>query len=88
METTLKLDDKLLAEATNYARQAHRSLSEIVAEALQEKLSKRTPKVSTGVEAVPFLPELHPDIRRVAGLASADWDATAIYHEHLAGRHA
>jgi len=31
---------------------------------------------------------LHPDIRRLTGLAPADWDAEAIYHEHLAARHA
>jgi hypothetical protein len=32
--------------------------------------------------------KLHPDIRRLTGLAPADWDAKAIYHEHLAARHA
>jgi hypothetical protein len=31
---------------------------------------------------------LHPDIRRLTGLAPADWDATAIYYEHLTGRRA
>jgi predicted RNase H-like HicB family nuclease len=31
---------------------------------------------------------LHPDIRRLTGLAPANWDAEAIYHEQLAARHA
>lgn len=34
------------------------------------------------------LNRLHPDIRRLTGLAPTDWEAEAIYHEHLVGRHA
>ncbi len=32
--------------------------------------------------------DVHPDIRRLTGLVPADWDAKAIYQQHLAGRHA
>ena len=31
---------------------------------------------------------VHPDVRRLTGLAPTVWDAEAIYHEHLAARHA
>ena len=32
--------------------------------------------------------DVHPDIRRLKGLAPAGWDAEVIYRQHLAGRHA
>jgi len=87
METTVKLDDELLAEAKHFARRSHRSLSEVVAEALHEKLSKANGKTSPKQNVSSFTPELHPDIRRLTGLASADLDAEVVYHEHLARRH-
>ena len=88
VETTVQLDDKLLAEAKHYARQVQRSFSEVVAEALQEKMSRPVAGVSTRSAVPSNMTELHPDIRRVTGLASADLDAAAVYQKHLAGRHA
>jgi len=32
--------------------------------------------------------DVHPDIRRLTGLAPADWDAKVIDRQHLAERHA
>jgi hypothetical protein len=46
METTVKLDAELLAEAKHFAKRSHRSLSEVVAEALHEKLSGANGKAS------------------------------------------
>ena len=39
METTIQLDDYLLAQAKQYAEQGRRSLSQVIAEALREKLA-------------------------------------------------
>jgi len=87
METTVKLDDELLAEAKHFAKRSHRSLSEVVAEALSKKLSKANGKNSPKQNVSGFISELHPDIRRLTGLAPADLDAKTVYHEHLARRH-
>lgn len=87
VETTVKLDDELLAEAKHFAKRSHRSLSEVVAEALHEKLSKSNGKTPPKQNVSNFISELHPDIRRLTGLAPADLDAGTVYHEHLARRH-
>jgi metal-responsive CopG/Arc/MetJ family transcriptional regulator len=87
VETTVKLDDELLAEAKHFAKRSHRSLSEVVAEALHEKLSKSNGKTPPKQNVPNFISELHPDIRRLTGLAPADLDAETVYHEHLARRH-
>ncbi len=88
METTLQLDDKLLAEANHFAKQSHQSLSEVVAEALYEKISKFSGKTSPRQNVSGLIPGLHPDIRRLTGLAPDDWDAKAIYHKQISTRHA
>jgi metal-responsive CopG/Arc/MetJ family transcriptional regulator len=88
METTVKLDDELLAEAKHFAKRSHRSLSEVVAEALREKFSKPNGKISPKQNVSSAALELHPDIRRLTGLAPADLDAETVYHDHLARRHA
>jgi hypothetical protein len=44
--------------------------------------------VGNGSSKKKTVSRLHPDIRRLTGLAPADWDAEAIYHEHLIERHA
>jgi metal-responsive CopG/Arc/MetJ family transcriptional regulator len=87
METTVKLDDALLAEAKHFAKRSHRSLSEVVAEALREKLSKSNGRTSPKQNVSDLIPKLHPDIRRLTGVAPADLDAEMVYHEHLARRH-
>jgi metal-responsive CopG/Arc/MetJ family transcriptional regulator len=87
METTVKLDNELLAEAKHFAKRSHRSLSEVVAEALHEKFSKSNGKTSPKQNVSNLIPGLHPDIRRLTGLAPADLDAKTVYHEHLARRH-
>ena len=87
METAVNLDDELLAEAKHFAKRSHRSLSEVVAEALHEKLSKANGKTSTRQSVSSFNLELHPDIRRLTGLVPAHLDAETVYHEHLARRH-
>ena len=87
METTVKLDDELLAEAKHFAKRSHRSLSEVVAEALHEKLSRANGQASPKQNVSSFNLELHPDIRRLTGLAPAGLDAETVYHEHLARRH-
>ena len=87
METTVKLDAELLAEAKHFAKRSHRSLSEVVAEALHEKLSGANGKASPKQNVSSINLELHPDIRRLTGLAPADLDAETVYHEHLARRH-
>jgi metal-responsive CopG/Arc/MetJ family transcriptional regulator len=87
METIVQLDDQLLAEVKNFAQRSHRSFSEVVAEALHEKLSKANGKASPEPTVSDLLPGLHPDIQRLTGLASADLDATMVYQEHLARRH-
>ena len=87
METTIKLEDELLAEAEHFAERSHRSLSEVVAEALQEKLSKSNGEAMAGHKGSSSIPGLHPDIRRLTGLAPANLDAETVYHEHLTRRH-
>ncbi|MEI6193479.1 MAG: DUF6364 family protein [Verrucomicrobiota bacterium] len=87
METTVQLDDELLAEVKYFAKQSHRSLSEVVAEALHEKLSKSNGNASSKPNVSDLIPGLHPDIQRLTGLAPAEFDAAAVYHEHLARRH-
>jgi metal-responsive CopG/Arc/MetJ family transcriptional regulator len=87
METAVNLDDELLAEAKIFAKRSHRSLSEVVAEALHEKLSKSNGKTSTRQSVSSFNLELHPDIRRLTGLVPAHLDAETVYHEHLTRRH-
>jgi len=87
METTVKLNDELLAEAKHFAKRSHRSLSEVVAEALHEKFSKSNGKISPKQNVSSAALELHPDIRRLTGLAPANLDAEMVYHEHLARRH-
>ena len=67
METTVKLDDELLAEAKHFAKRSHRSLSEVVAEALSEKLSKANGKTPPKQNVASFVSELHPDFRRLTG---------------------
>ncbi len=83
----IKLEDELLAEAKHFAKQSHRSLSEVVAEALHEKLSRSNGKVASKQNSLGLIPGLHPDIRRLTGLAPADLGAETIYHEHLVRRH-
>jgi metal-responsive CopG/Arc/MetJ family transcriptional regulator len=87
METMIKLEDELLAEAKHFAKQSHRSLSEVVAEALHEKLSRSNGKVASEQNSLGLIPGLHPDIRRLTGLAPAELDAKTVYHEQLARRH-
>ena len=87
METMIKLEDELLAEAKHFAKRSHRSLSEVVAEALHEKLSKSNGKTSPEQNVSNLIPGIHPDIRRLTGLAPADLDAEMVHHEHLARRH-
>jgi hypothetical protein len=87
METTVKLNDELFAEAKHFAKLSHRSLSEVVAEALHEKLSKSNGKTPPKQNVSNFISELHPDIRRLTGIAPADLDAETVYHEHFARRH-
>ncbi|HEX7578067.1 MAG TPA: DUF6364 family protein [Verrucomicrobiae bacterium] len=87
METAVNLDDELLAEAKNFAKRSHRSLSEVVAEALHEKLSKSNGKTSPRQNVPSFNLELHPDIRRLTGLAPVYLDAETVYQEHLTRRH-
>jgi hypothetical protein len=87
METMIKLEDELLAEAKHFAKRSHRSLSEVVAEALHEKLSKSNGRAPSKQNVSNLIPGLHPDIHRLTGLASAALDAKRVYHEHLARRH-
>jgi metal-responsive CopG/Arc/MetJ family transcriptional regulator len=87
METMIKLEDELLAEAKHFAKRSHRSLSEVVAEALQEKLSKSNGETSAKQKVSNLIPGLHPDIHRLTGLAPTDLNAETVYHEHLARRH-
>ena len=86
METTINLEDELLAEAKHFAKRSHRSLSEVVAEALHEKLSKSNGKASSKQNASDIIRGLHPDIRRLTGLAPADLDAETVCHDHRARR--
>ena len=53
---------------------------------LRFEIGKRPP--GNGHSKHKPLSGLHPDVRRLTGLAPADWDAEAIYFEHMAGRHA
>jgi hypothetical protein len=83
----IKLGDELLAEAKHFAKRSHRSLSEVVAEALHEKLSKSNGETPATQKSSSSISGLHPDIRRMTGLAPADLDAKTVYHENLARRH-
>ena len=87
METTIQLDEQLLAQANQYAEQARRSLSQLVAEALREKLQQAPPPPANGTVSPDTLRSLHPDIQRITGLAPADLDAEAVYRQHLAQHH-
>ena len=87
METTIHLEDELLAEAEHFAKRSRRSLSEVVAEALHEKLSKSGGQTPAKPKVSDLVPGLHPDILHLTGLAPADLNAKIIYHEHLARRH-
>lgn len=87
VETTIKLEDELLAEAKRFASRSHRSLSEVVAGMLREKLSQSKGKTSSKQNVSNLIPGLHPDVRRLTGLAPAVLDAKAVYHEHLTRRH-
>jgi hypothetical protein len=87
METTINLEDELLAEAEHFAKRSRRSLSEVVAEALHEKLSKSNDPAPAKPEVSDLIPGLHPDIHHLTGLAPADLNAKLIYQEHLARRH-
>ncbi|HMJ90149.1 MAG TPA: DUF6364 family protein, partial [Candidatus Acidoferrum sp.] len=81
METTIDLDDRLFAEAKSYAEQSARSLSQVVEEALREKLkntSASAPKPKPSVSAA-----IHPDVQRITGLASTEENAKATYLSHL-----
>ena len=85
METTIQLDDRLLAEAKSDAVRSKRSLSQVVEEALCEKL--RLTLVAREKSMAVSFENIHPDIQRISGLAAADVDAKAIYLDHLAERH-
>jgi hypothetical protein len=87
METMIELEDELLAEAKHFAERSHCSLSEVVAEALHEKLSKSNGETPAKQKSSSLIPGLHPDIRCLTGLVPADLDAKTVYHEHLARRH-
>jgi predicted RNase H-like HicB family nuclease len=50
------------------------------------KIDKKPARHVTSTRKIPG--GVHPDIRQLTGLAPADWDAKAIYQQHLAGRHA
>ena len=87
METTVQLDEQLLAEAKQCAEQAHRSLSEVVAEALQEKLAKSAAPSPNGATSPKTKLPIHPEIQRITGLAPTELDAETVYREHLFKRH-
>ncbi|HEV2695772.1 MAG TPA: DUF6364 family protein [Verrucomicrobiae bacterium] len=87
METTIHLEDKLLAEAEHFAQRSRQSLSQVVAEALHEKFSKSNDEAPSRPDVSSLIPGLHPDIQNLTGLAPAGLDAKIIYQEHLARRH-
>ena len=63
-------------------------LMERVREVIRLRFAIRKAPVGNGSSKKKTVSRLHPDIRRLTGLAPADWDAEAIYHEHLIERHA
>jgi hypothetical protein len=85
METTLQIDDRVLAQAQEYAAAVDRSLSEVVADALKEKLARWGRPPQPGVRP-PANPSLHPDIQRISGLVRKDIDVKSLYREHILTR--
>lgn len=88
METTIQLDEQLLAQAKQYAEEVQRPLSQVIADALREKLAASVPSVpkvprGPNVESL----SLHSDIKRITGLVPADIDPEAAYYEHVLTRH-
>jgi hypothetical protein len=88
METTVHLDEKLLAAAKQYAGQVRRSLSQVIAEALQEKLfTGNSPAPSGTPSPVATDVAIHGDVQRITGLAPENLDARSVYREHVLKRH-
>ena len=63
-------------------------LMERIREVIELRFEIGKKPAGNGSSKKKILNGLHPDVRRLTGLAPADWDAEAIYHEHLAARHA
>jgi len=87
MEMTVQLDDALLAAAKLYAEQQRRSLSQVVADALREKLSHMAPIRPTPPPTPAETQNIHDEVKRITGLAPANLDARALYREHVSKRH-
>ena len=74
---TLRLDDRLIAQAKDYARDAGKSLSQIVAEYFSAMTSWRQPD---GTET--------PTVARLRGvLKDSGLDGVRDYHAHLEDKH-
>ena len=74
---TLRLDDRLIAQAKDYARDAGKSLSQIVAEYFSAMTSRRHPD---GTET--------PTVARLRGvLKDSGLDGVRDYHAHLEEKH-
>lgn len=63
-------------------------LMERIREAIELFFKTKSPDVRRVSSVKKISGDVHPDIRRLTGLAPADWDAKAIYHQHLAARQA
>lgn len=74
---TLRLDDRLIAQAKDYARDAGKSLSQIVAEYFSAMTSRRQPDCTET-----------PTVARLRGvLKDAGLDGVRDYHAHLEDKH-
>lgn len=85
METTIQIDDRVFAEAQEYAAALDRSLSEVVVDALKEKLARSGRPSHPGLRPK-GVPSVHPDVERISGIVPADIDVMSLYREHILGR--
>lgn len=82
----IEIDAQLFARAKESARRSRQSVSQLIAEALDEKLAATLacPLAESDPAEAAF--PIHPEVRTITGLVPGELDAKAVYAEHLVRR--